>query len=365
MPLVDTALTQAVADALPEALRTDNGYRIELVARHERPGVVHVLSDRCRAGPSPRATVRLTRRRACRSSLPMSVHVYPLRSSQSSPPLALWVRIQRRRHGASGLARPSGLARSFPPGVPRGFSSRHDGVLSLPGPAGVRRQRPAAGEARFSEIGPLDRPLARRTGSTSCTVALAGTGVLRRRRWEPIAFRRRLGAWTQAFAQHAARRGPEARPVPSSGRRRAYPALAEMPRRLPPGTRRSEVRPTGPRCGSPSSPRPYPRLLPADADHLRHALPHMCPRFSSGSRPCSRTCSNTLGPQRRLWLYSAIGPSRTMDPYSYYRLLPWLCYRHRVRGCIFWAFGDVGSRPFLVERLHGRRSPVRAAVLRA
>ncbi len=52
-----------------------------------------------------------------------------------------------------------------------------------------------------------------------------------------------------------------------------------------------------------------------------------------------------IGPDRVLWLYSAIGPSRTLDPYTYYRLLPWLCYRYGARGCIFWAFGDTGGAP--------------------
>ncbi len=47
--------------------------------------------------------------------------------------------------------------------------------------------------------------------------------------------------------------------------------------------------------------------------------------------------------QRRgktLHSYSCSGPARLLDPYSYYRLQAWHCWRYGGRGSFFWAFGD-------------------------
>jgi hypothetical protein len=72
--------------------------------------------------------------------------------------------------------------------------------------------------------------------------------------------------------------------------------------------------------------------------------PHV-PGFVEWDQEGQASALKNIAGERFLWLYSAIGPSRTMDPYTYYRLLPWLCYRHNARGCIFWAFSDAGHAP--------------------
>jgi len=43
---------------------------------------------------------------------------------------------------------------------------------------------------------------------------------------------------------------------------------------------------------------------------------------------------------RTLWFYSCSGPGKLLDPYSYYRMQHWLCWKHEAQGSGFWAFGD-------------------------
>jgi len=43
---------------------------------------------------------------------------------------------------------------------------------------------------------------------------------------------------------------------------------------------------------------------------------------------------------RILWFYSCSGPGKLLDPYSYHRLQQWFCWKYKVQGSCFWAFGD-------------------------
>jgi hypothetical protein len=43
---------------------------------------------------------------------------------------------------------------------------------------------------------------------------------------------------------------------------------------------------------------------------------------------------------KELQLYSCSGPARLLDPYAYYRLQAWQCWREGATGTFFWAFGD-------------------------
>jgi hypothetical protein len=49
--------------------------------------------------------------------------------------------------------------------------------------------------------------------------------------------------------------------------------------------------------------------------------------------------------QRRgktLWLYNAAGPVRCFDPFSYFLLHQWHCFKIGAKGSIFWSFADTG-----------------------
>ncbi len=46
---------------------------------------------------------------------------------------------------------------------------------------------------------------------------------------------------------------------------------------------------------------------------------------------------------KRLWFYSCSGPGKLLDPYGYYRLQHWFCWKHDAEGSGFWAFGDASG----------------------
>jgi hypothetical protein len=43
---------------------------------------------------------------------------------------------------------------------------------------------------------------------------------------------------------------------------------------------------------------------------------------------------------RGLWFYSASGPAQLLDPYSYYRIQEWVCWKYQAQGTAFWSFAD-------------------------
>ena len=46
---------------------------------------------------------------------------------------------------------------------------------------------------------------------------------------------------------------------------------------------------------------------------------------------------------KELWFYSANGPARTFDPFSYYLMQAWHAFKIGAKGTNFWAFGDNGG----------------------
>ena len=47
---------------------------------------------------------------------------------------------------------------------------------------------------------------------------------------------------------------------------------------------------------------------------------------------------------KTLWLYACAGPSRLLDPVSYYRAQEWQCFTLGAKGAFYWAFGCGGGR---------------------
>jgi hypothetical protein len=50
------------------------------------------------------------------------------------------------------------------------------------------------------------------------------------------------------------------------------------------------------------------------------------------------------GKGKDLWFYSADGPARTFDPFSYYLLQNWHCFKIGAKGSGYWAFGDMAKQ---------------------
>lgn len=67
--------------------------------------------------------------------------------------------------------------------------------------------------------------------------------------------------------------------------------------------------------------------------------PHL-PTWQDLGKPFATFYQSQRQAGKRLWLYSAKGPGRLLDPYSYHRLQPWFCWKFGAVGAMYWSFGD-------------------------
>jgi hypothetical protein len=65
--------------------------------------------------------------------------------------------------------------------------------------------------------------------------------------------------------------------------------------------------------------------------------------YSRGGINAERYYDTRRAEGQHLWLYQTSGPSRSLDPTTYYRLAGWYAFRLNTVGIGFWAFGDTGG----------------------
>lgn len=88
--------------------------------------------------------------------------------------------------------------------------------------------------------------------------------------------------------------------------------------------------------GKPSDGRP-------EMYELCHVLCPNRPMWLNNSKEFETFYLNQRDHGRTLHFYSCSGPARLLDPYSYYRLQAWHCWKIGATGSFFWAFGDTGG----------------------
>ena len=64
------------------------------------------------------------------------------------------------------------------------------------------------------------------------------------------------------------------------------------------------------------------------------------PMWLAGGKPFEAFYVTQRQRGKTLHSYSCSGPARLLDPYAYYRLQAWHCWRYGGTGSFFWAFGD-------------------------
>jgi F5/8 type C domain len=99
---------------------------------------------------------------------------------------------------------------------------------------------------------------------------------------------------------------------------------------------------TGVRVFEDATFQPPPALPPALAGLLDVFCVHRTLGLLHGSSYWSAVTA-LRSPTRRLEIYQARGPTRTMSPYSYYRLQAWQAFAVGAEGSSFWAFADGGG----------------------
>lgn len=83
---------------------------------------------------------------------------------------------------------------------------------------------------------------------------------------------------------------------------------------------------------------------PREADiEMFETMDVMCPNlpiFMSGSEEARQFYVDQQAAGRELWFYSCSGPARLLDPYSYFRGQFWWAVEYDAKGSHYWAFGD-------------------------
>lgn len=153
-------------------------------------------------------------------------------------------------------------------------------------------------------------------------------------------FERRVALWISAWARHLRSRGIEPERLallihdePHEGSDlRPFLAWAQAIRKAEPRVRIWE----DPTYRDPAK---APRELFEACDIL---CPNR-PMWIEGGRPFQDAYLEEARRGKALHFYSCSGPAKLLDPYAYYRLQAWECFRHGAGGSFFWAFGDGGG----------------------
>ena len=74
----------------------------------------------------------------------------------------------------------------------------------------------------------------------------------------------------------------------------------------------------------------------------------LCPNmgtYEAGQPRSGEIYSSLLAKGKTLWFYQCSGPVRLMDPYYYNRLSSWYCFKYNATGNGFWSYSDTGWAP--------------------
>ena len=340
VPIVAVSSGETTADALPELKPDKEGCILEIPAGMNTQVWVQARPRDLRAGTyAGRIVVRPER--GAPAAVPITLRVWPMRFPDR-PRLSL-----------------SGCEYSDP-GLGRGITERNvdpllhflqDRFVDSPWAQARALALPGAGDfdagdrlVRKPDFASLDAWLARWPKARNYFVYVAadpGAGFAGAAMGSPE-FERRLEAYIGAFVKHVRARGKK--PEQFYLLVVDEPTQAAQCETISAWARAIRRAPERPRVWVSFFASPTPEFFGRmflDCDMLCAHVPGLVAWDGKGRE----AALGKAGPERSLWLYSAIGPSRTFDPYTYYRLLPWLCYRHGARGCLFWAFGDVGGAP--------------------
>ncbi len=100
-----------------------------------------------------------------------------------------------------------------------------------------------------------------------------------------------------------------------------------------------------------------PQKAPAELFEASDILCPNRPMWLAGSKQFQQFYLAQKRQGRTLNFYSCSGPAKLLDPYSYYRLQAWHCWRIGATGTFFWAFGDNSGSSSWNEYLAAHSTP--------
>jgi len=355
VPWTDTAPGKPVAAALPEVEPQNGVWTLTVL-----PGMVrqawltaHVVDL---APGEHRGTLVVEREGASPVRIPMTVHVYPFTfPKETTLMFGGWSYTNGRgAYGVNPTNRPAFLkhCREHFVNAPwsgssplMAFTFSDDGRIRLDTremDAWLAQWPEAKKYFFFLSLGGLDH-------KTRSTFAGAKLGTPE--------FDRRVGAWISAWVEHWKSKGISPDRIALLGHDeprgeadvKAITAWVRAIRAAAPGV----LHWSDPVYGKPAE-------APAE---LFEAFDILCPNrpmWLRGGKAFEEFYLNQQKQGRTLQFYSCSGPARLLDPYSYYRLQAWHCWKIGGTGTFFWALGDNGYASSWNEYLakHGPYTPL-------
>lgn len=327
----DTATSHAVASALPLARRNQDGYTVELI-----PGITRQIWLTVHPRDIPAGTyhgrIVMQNEHEYIPDLPLEIRVSPIRfPDQPTLHLGGWdytdvdnkydVTEQNRDALIAHLREhfvdsPWGTNATIPHG-----KHATDGRMTVPPDTTV-----------------FDRWLQRWPGARQYLIHASVPANFDKFKPATPEFDRAVHDWIAFWANHAQKRGLQPSQLAillvDEPRKPEYDAV------LIPWAKAVRAANTGVRLFEDPT-----HSDPAKADPRVFALSDVvCPnRTMFQTNPAYRDFySRRLPPQAELAFYSCSGPATLLDPYAYYRLQAWECWRRGAKGMYFWAFGDAG-----------------------
>ncbi len=346
---IETQLRIPVADALPVASRTEQGWQIVCPAGMTRQVWITFHPDDLPPG-THRGTIRVTGRQVERLEVPLELTVYPFRfPDQPTCSLGLWDYTDGKGAydiGEGNIAAAVANMRSHFVDTPWAHSG------TAPWPKGFDAQGKLKEKLDFTR---LKDWINLWEGSRNYAIFLAVRGSLRGIGIEDPRFPTAVKSWMTAWAEGL----KELKVKPEQ----FYLLLVDEPHR----SEQDQVILTWAQAIKAAVPTFNIWEDPTHRAPEKTALPAMfaicdvlCPNlgiFGSGTEASRQFYESYRRRGKRLWFYQCSGPSKTFDPYYYHRLQHWYAWKYGAEGSGFWAYGDAGgSGNSWNELLAGRTS---------
>jgi len=326
----DTSQSEPVAAALPEARRTDAGWRLTALPGLVRQVWLTVHPVDVPAGEyAGRVVVRAEGIEPLR--VPLSVRVWPLEFPRRT---TLWLGGWSYTNGRGSYGVNPENRKQFLEHMQSHFVNAPWASASVMMQFSFSPDDP--GQVRL-DTAMLDDWIAQWPDATHYMVFLAVGESFAGAPMGTPEFDRRVGTWISAWVRHLANKGI------------APDRLALLIRDEP--NEESDVRPivAWSRAIRAAEPKVLlwedptfrdPAKAPAAMFEACNILCPNRPMWLSGGEPFARFYLQQQKEGRTLQFYSCSGPAKVLDPYSYYRLQAWHAFHVGGTGSYFWAFGD-------------------------
>ncbi len=327
VPWTDTITGQAVAAALVEVASRDGAWTLDVP-----PGLLQQIFLTCRVTDLPAGEhagrIVVTSKGIDDLAIPIRLHVYPLTFPTRT---TLWLGGWSYTDGPGTYGITPANHKPFVEHLRSRFVNAPWATAQVMMSFSFKGEVPELDTARFDDW------LAQWPDARAYLVFLAVDRTFAGAQMGTPAFEQRVGRWISAWVRHLAGKGVSAE--------RLGLLLVDEPR----SRDQDEIIIAWARAIHAAEPKvliwedpiyPDPKEGRPEMFELSDILCPNRPMWLTAGKPFEQFYLDQQKKGRTLQLYSCSGPARLLDPYSYFRLQAWHCWRIGATGTFFWAFGD-------------------------